>query len=262
MLLDDEATWPSEVVRFIGTNEELFDDWHGPTSEASVRDRRPGDHDDRHRFTARQYDRAILELAVLLKPYTLSPGYHCTRLTDSEIAGILRSGMQLQNGTLLRGRIRALEQDDLISPEIARSLSSTNQADDSNRAGKIWFCFFPPKLAGENGIGRFFRHWGGEALYNSHEDDSVTSPILRRLGTPAVIEADVPIASLNTHSFLSTKIVRRYFVNRGGEIREGIEHAGYSVYSLPAQAIRRIIRFPDSEFINLTQCNTWRTTLT
>jgi hypothetical protein len=77
-----------------------------------------------------------------------------------------------------------------------------------------------------------------------------------------VIEAEAPIASLNPNSSQSTRIARRYFVNRGGEIREQMEYEGYSVKSLPAPAIRRIIRFPDSEFINLTKCNAWRTLLT
>lgn len=261
MFLDSEETWPPEVVRFIERHQALFDDWNGPASEARVRDRESDRDENGHRFGARHYDRAVRELEALIKPHTLRAGYHCTRLTESEIAGILRSGMQLQNGTLLRERIDALVREGLITADVAKSLASKNQADDGNRAGKLWFCFFPPKLAGESGIGRFFRHWGGEALYNSHERDPVTSPILRRLGIPAVIEADIPIASLNPHSFLTTKIVRRYFTHRGGIIGEDLKHEGYAVSSLPPAAIRGIVRFPDSEFIDLTRCDLWRTAL-
>jgi hypothetical protein len=48
---------------------------------------------------------------------------------------------------------------------------SENQSDEKYRKNMIWFCFFLPKIAGEHGIMRFFRSWGGEALYNSHEKD-------------------------------------------------------------------------------------------
>src|ERR1700676_2031123 len=46
------------------------------------------------------------------------------------------------------------------------------------------------------GVGRFFRYWGGEALYNSHQDHAVRGPLLESIGTPCVIQADIPISNL------------------------------------------------------------------
>ena len=112
-------------------------------------------------------------------------------------------------------------------------------------------------MAGEGGIGRFFRHWGGEALYNSHEEDQITSPVLSRIGTPCLVEADVPIASLKRHEGLAFKIVRRFLISRGYNTTEPIEYEGYINHPLPAKNIKRVIHFPDPDFCSLTGCSEW-----
>jgi hypothetical protein len=262
MLLDDEATWPQEVVGVLERNRELFDDWHGPVSEARVWVREPDDPLRDPRFSARQYDQAIGQLEELLHPHTLEGGYHCTRLTESEIETIRRQGLQLQSGTSLGTRIRTLQSEGVIDAEVAAALISSNQADAVNRAAKIWFCFFHPHLAGEAGIGDFLRYWGGEALYRSHVRHPLRGPLLQRIGVPCIVVADVPIALLNRHSALSIKLMRRYFMNRGEPIAEDVDHEGYSVAALPADSIRQIRRFPEHAFIALTKCDTWRAALT
>ena len=84
-------------------------------------------------------------------------------------------------------RIEALVKDKLIAPDIAERLKSKNQADKNYRARKVWFCFFPPRNAGEHGIKRFFRHWGGEALYVCHENDPLTSHAISCIGLPRIV---------------------------------------------------------------------------
>ncbi|QQC65212.1 hypothetical protein [Paraburkholderia ginsengisoli] len=145
-----------------------------------------------HQYPASAFDRAIIDVGETLTNYSIR-GWHCTRLTDTEVASILADGMHLPNLEILRQRINTLVAAGLLSPDVAERLKTRNQADQSSRAGKLWFCFFAPKLAGEHGIGRFFRHWGGEALYNSHEADSVTSPVIRTIGAPRVVAADIPL---------------------------------------------------------------------
>lgn len=258
MRLDDESTWPAEIVQFLDQTSELFDDWEGPTSEARVRMRRPGSHSDGPRFPAKSYDQAIYGLERLLRKHTLESGYHCTRLTDAEIEVIRRNGMQLQNASSLRARIQACADGGLIDRCVAADFSTTNGANDSNRIGMIWFCFFAPHLAGEAGVEGFFRYWGGEALYRWHYGDVLKGAVLQQIGTPCLVVADVPIASLNKHSGLCTKLIRRYFQNRGGDIREDVEHVDYSVCPIPAQSIRQIVQFPGPEFAKLTRCDTWR----
>lgn len=261
MLLEDESTWPADVLHFIEQRRELFDDWEGPASEARDRNRKPGEVSRGPRFPAKAYDKAIYGLCSKLRQHTLGPGFHCTRLTDDEIEKILQSGMQLQNAASLRNRIQALQTAGLIDMRSASAFSASNSADDSNRAGLIWFCFFQPHLAGESGISGLLRHWGGEALYRWHERDASRCTLLQRLGTPCIVVADIRISCLSKNSSLSTKLVRRYFQNRGGDIREEVDHEDYTKSPVPTDAIRRIVRFPEPEFIQLTRCDTWRENL-
>ena len=160
------------------------------------------------------YDEAINGLEDTLQPYEIT-GWHCTRLTDMKAEEILRNGMQLPNATMLARRIDTLVKANQITLDVASRLKSDNQADDENRSERIWFCFFPPWMDSEDGIGSFFRYWGGEALYNSHENDQTTLSAISRIGTPRIVEADVPIASLEMCTGLAFKIVRRFLTSRG-----------------------------------------------
>lgn len=149
----------------------------------------------------------------------------------------------------------------IIESKIADRLCTENLGTEQFRVGRIWFCFFPPLRGGQSGIERFFRFWGGEALYGLHEIDPETGPILRRVGVPCVIEADVPVVALRKHSFLPMKIARKFPIERGFETGEPTEHEDPALAPIPAANIRRIIRYPDQEFCALTGCLTWKTPL-
>ena len=163
--------------------------------------------------------------------------------------------MQLPDAEMLASRIDALVKTSLITPDIARRLKSKNRA--SEQSGAVYFCFFPPRNDDEDGIGRFFRHWGGEALYVCHEDDPITSPASSCVGTPCIVEADVPISLLRMEGNLEPSIYRRYLASCGAPIKycdyeDRIEHP------LPAKSVRRVIAFPDPDFYSLTGCSEWR----
>jgi hypothetical protein len=72
----------------------------------------------------------------------------------------------------------------------------------------------------------------------------------------------VPIASLPAHGGLMFKIARRYLVSRGYRTKEPLEHEDRAKSPLAPRNIRRIIRFPDPEFIDMTRCDSWRPVLT
>ena len=236
--------WPAPVLDFLEQHYELLDRW-----EIGAPGRDP-----------RAYDQAIYGLRDILDSYAIT-GWHCTRLTTQEIANIEATGLQLPNAAVLHDRIDRLILDRQLAPELALQLKCRNQAADDNRAGRVWFCFFPPQAAGERGIERFFRHWGGEALYNSHEDDPITSLALQAIGIPALIEADIPIDALAKHGGLTFKVVRRYLIHKGLHTREPVEHADQVMHPLPAAFIRRVIRFPELDFMTLTGCAQWQTPL-
>lgn len=242
--LEQPAAWPAALQTYLGTHHELFLGWETGTS----------------RVPAALYDEAICGLMDALQPYAIR-GWHCTRLTDSEIDEIQRNGMQLPNAAMLTRRIESLVEAGQLDSATAQQLIAKNQAADANRANMLSFCFYRPRRAGESGIGRFFRHWGGEALYNSHEDDPVTSRAISCIGTPSVVEAIVPIAFLKSSTGLALNVVRRFLMSRGYRTREPVDHEDRIDRPLPANCIRRVIRFPDPAFISLTGCAGWRSPL-
>jgi hypothetical protein len=146
----------------------------------------------------------------------------------------------------------------LFDATVATRLIGANSADDANRRDRIWFCFFPPHIGGEGGIGSLLGLWGGEALYRGHDRDPEIGPLLAKIGTPCLVEADVPIESLRRHSSLDMKIVRQYLKSRGLQTSEPVDHEDCATTAIPVTKIRRIIRLGDPEFETLTKCNTWR----
>ena len=177
--LDCPPSWPAALLAYLDPHHDLFLRWEARQGEIS----------------SQVFDEAIYGLRDALQPYEIL-GWHCTRLTDTEADGILCNGMQLPNAEMLTRRIEDLVKDDLIAPDSAQRLKLENQANKKYRAGRVWFCFFPPRNAGEDGIKRFFRHWGGDAaaLYRlcRQEGETVRKLIDCLIGAVA-IGADVPV---------------------------------------------------------------------
>lgn len=242
ILLHDLSTWPLDVLEYLETHHDLFLNWELRNGKTRASDS----------------DQAIYNLRRILRgDYTIH-GYHCTRLADAEIQIIINGGMSLPNLDTLIERIRTVQSIGLLNADMADYLIGNNQADESNRAGMIWFCFFPPHYARQSGIERFFRSWGGEALYNSHERNPLLGAVLHGIGTPCIVEANVPVASLAYHGGLDFKMIRRFLVNRGFKTVEDLDHEDSARSAIPAANIIRVIRYPDPEFIALTKCNQWR----
>jgi hypothetical protein len=247
MKIDDLSSWPPEIIRFLQQHHDMFLRWHERRyADKPVAPVRP-----------EELDWAIYALDDLLRPYPLH-GYHCTRLSEAEIAHILAEGMQPPNSTRLCARIDGLLAAGLIDPAIADKLRAEHGADEPSRTGMIWFCFYPPRFAGQSAAERLFRNWGGEALYAYHEREPVTGPALRSVGTPCLVEADVPIATFGSHAGLSFKVVRRFLIDCGLQTREPVEYEGNAKQPIPADKVHRIIKFPEADFLELTGCANWK----
>ncbi len=242
--LANPTTWPRNLVNVLEKNGPLFQAWFtGNPSQSGA-----------------AFDAAHADVTAELNTCEMI-GWHCTRLTDSEIALIEATGMQLPNVQILKERIDRLVKAGQLTRLIADALKGTNQAGGMNRAGRIWFCFFAPGEAGESGIHRFFRHWGGEALYNSHEGNNVTSPVLTSIGTPCVVEAAVQIFSLSPHSYVTQRIIKRFLWGKSLFHSEPEILEGYTLSPISAGSIKRVTKHPDVEFIRLTGCENWQNPL-
>jgi hypothetical protein len=239
--LEDVSSWPDDLLAYLKKNHKLFPDWQQTRSR---------------RVEAGAYERAMHGLWDALQPYAIT-GWHCTRLTQAEIATIRSTGMQLPSADMLNRRIDAVLQEGLLTASIADRLKADNQADEEGRTGRIWFCFFPPHFGGQSGIEHFFRHWGGEALYNSHERDPEAGTAISRIGTPCLIEADVPIAILQPDSSLKTKVTLRFLIHYWYRTSISLDLEACAIQRLPIESIRRIIVHPNPEFIRLTGCDKW-----
>ncbi len=250
--------WSASLLDVLNHHHDVLYEWE------ETRARPPGTPTasdlSRSIAAARAYDRAIYAVCDALRSFAVR-GWHCTRLTDWEVEAIIADGLALPDAAMLARRIDRLVDDGTLAPGTAARLKAENQADDDNRAGTVWFCFFPPRLAGQRGIERFFRHWGGEALYNSHERDPVTSPALRAVGTPALVEADVPIALLDSPNKVASSVVRRFVIGHGCTTQELVKHEDCLTHVLPATQILRVIRHPERDFLELTGSDDWKESL-
>jgi len=248
--IDDELTWPAELYNFLSSNLDALRDWEVQQTE----NKKQLSH-ERILQLVKAYDNVIKGLRKILDNYYLH-GYHCTRLTELEIREIGSNGMSLPNVDSLSRRIRLLQNENTITSKVAELLLSDNQAGDGNRANMIWFCFFKPYIGGQLGIQRFFKSWGGEALYNSHERNPLTGTLLNGIGNPCVVEAKVPISKMEGPG-LAIKIAKQFMINKGIANKERTDHEGYINSFLPAGYIMKIHKFPEYGFIELTKCNLW-----
>lgn len=237
--IENPVSWPTDLRDYLEENLALFIDWEtGPTTTK-----------------AWQFDRFIYGLRDLLVPYSLV-GWHCSRLTEDEVVHIENTGMQPPDLAMLSRRIDALVDSGRLTAEIGGSLKASNQADDEHRAGLIYFCFFPPR-EDAYGVQDFFRYWGGEALYNFHDDDPITGPVIQNIGTPCVIEAVVPISHFRQQTSLATKVALRYAISRGHQSTEPVDHVDSIASPVPAANIRRVVPFSAAEFSELAAFDGW-----
>jgi hypothetical protein len=260
---DDETSWPEALVNALEPLTQALRAFHD--------ERRRIDLDARNDVMLRIYrpcnpyeaswNRA-LELADAAIAGHRLLGFHATRLTLPEQKSVASSGLKVLSSDLFEARLSSLEADRLVTGDQAKSLRSRHQVLDDNRSGMTWFCFNRSSLCDEDGISRLFRSWGGEALYNSHEDDVHTGPILRRIGEPCIVVAAVPIESIETFMTVGNRLLNAWASRRNILIPHQVEFEGYSRFDTSAGNVVRIVTFRHAEFLALTCHDQWDEPLT
>lgn len=238
--LNNYKTWPGILTDYLEERTAFFEKFCG----GSISYRDSGQ-------LARVYDQIVVDVKSILRPYKIL-GYHCCRLTELEIDAIKTEGMFLPNPTTLLKRVEKLVETGVIGKDVAHKLIKENDAADQYRRDILWFCFFQPYIASESGIGSFFRFWGGEALFRSHEDNIITGPILKQIGTPAIVEASLPLKDID---LVETKFVKKFMIFKKLQSHE--DHEGYIVAPLQHENIINIITHPSVRFYELTKCQEW-----
>ncbi len=186
-------------------------------------------------------------------------GFHCTRLADDEIADVWAHGLRLLSADFLQERIHRRIKAGDIPESMGLRLLNEHQAGDQYRQGCLCFVNMRSALKSKSDVGRLFRSWGGEALYNSHEDDLETGPLLRRIGTPCIWIVVLPIGQgAVTWRNVGERFVRAYLAHRGAATGNGPDLQISLLEPLPPDSIINVVRYDDPAFEMLTGCSTWR----
>lgn len=256
---NSQETWPMDLQKALEDNEASISAYHAERrridrlaeEDVMLRVHRPSNpHGD--------VWQGILSIADQSTAGRKIKGYHATRLTDGERGNVRRNGLEVLSVALLERRLEALLAEDGISSSVHTALMEQHQASDENRASMLWFGFTRRPLRDEWGIARFFRSWGGEALYNSHEDRKTTGPALRIPGRPSIITAVVPVEGVNSFMSVGQRLVNIWCEGKGISAGHGAEFEGYVKADVPASCILEITQLGDTAFNEMTRHEEWR----
>lgn len=172
--LDDQSTWPEEVVTFIREKSESID--MEENSSMSI-----GDH---------------ILLSFLRTSYLLV--YHATRLLPHEKEDIRANGLRILTGEFAAKKIRDAVEYGYLTERIGNELQhGTTSWDDSDgeRINQICLVFgkSPFKLQ-ELGLRYFFEEWGGEFISYTDAGGKYKT-CLKQIGEPAIVKALLPITA-------------------------------------------------------------------
>jgi hypothetical protein len=242
--LDHPSTWPHPLLAALAEYEQTFRAWELDLPEKSHQ----------------TFEPAMTALGQALQPYAIR-GWHCTRLTPREAREVETNGLDILGDHLIKTRISALVHSNEMDADVAEKILTTNLGTTPTREGRAWFCFQAPWQMGKSGIMPPLQIWGGEAIYANHEGDPIVGTILRRLGTPILVEADIPVSYLPSPDRIATAVSQTYLKHKGcWGVKPGrLQHFATKRISPPL--LRRLIRFPDPEFALLTGCDTLVPTL-
>ncbi len=71
-------------------------------------------------------------------------------------------------------------------------------------------------LQDQSGVYKFFRGWGGESIYNCHEIDEISRPIVMSASKPCIIRPALIPNKINFYiPNISTKLVEGFLQKRG-----------------------------------------------
>ena len=165
--------------------------------------------------------------------------------------------MAPQNVEMLQWRIKALQVTGQIGEAVAVKLAGRNQADEPARAGKLYFSFTEAPLKDELRVGDLFRYWGGEALYNSHDKDPQTGPVLAAIGSPRLVEVCLPVIDLRTPALPMRQMTQQFLASRGLSALDR-DYVDSTTRPVAAASISRILSAQDVDFDSLTGFHKWR----
>jgi hypothetical protein len=209
ILLDGIDTWPQSLRDLLNSERDLIRSYL--QEEKRIHDLVEGDVLIRLRPPKNphllRWNSIVETIRQLIRDYSII-GFHCTRLTETEIQGIRANGLRPLSPAFTQQRIERLVQEGRISPAAAQALIERNESSASNRAGHVCFFHCLSTLRDASGLYRLFRSWGGEAVYYHHEEDSPAREELRRIGTPCIVVGSLRRCDISPIRSLEERIIR------------------------------------------------------
>ncbi len=212
---DDIGSWPRNLTELLESNFEQLRGFHDQRREID----REGVECISARMRPRQnsfqqsMDDTLCEATKLVLPHKIV-GFHCTRLTPAEVGNIKANGLSPLSQELVKSRVRAAQHDGLIDRRLADKIIGCNQCKERGRAGLLWFIFTRGILRDRSAVERFFRSWGGEAIYWGREGEA-DGAALTSIGEPAIVEAAVPAERIQTYCSVGKRFTNFFLHDRG-----------------------------------------------
>ena len=248
-------TWPPALTALFNAHSETLESHGREQHRISMLSSEEGQwarnrYKDQHDHIAQRANEILGDERLL--------GFHCTRLANDEIADVRARGLHLPSADFLHERIcRRIEAGD-IPENLGSQLLKKNQADDQYRQGRLCYVNMRSVLKSKGAVGRLFRSWGGEALYNSHEADPETGQLLRRIGTPCIWIVVLPLGQgAVTWRNVGERFVRAYLAHRGAATGNGANIETRLYEPLHPDSIIDVVRYDDPAFEKLTGCSMW-----
>lgn len=186
-------------------------------------------------------------------------GFHCTRLSETDVETIRIGGLEPLSSDLLKRRLhRCVETGALVSEQV-EIFNIDNQTAHKYRRDRIWFVYSRNLLNNELGLYRLFQSWGGEALYGCHENNPETKDVLRSIGRPCIVVAAMPVASVKYYGItIGERFVGAFLDRHNVETIHDIEFSGHVRTRIEPNSIKSFIFYGEKVFEELTGCSDWR----
>ena len=188
------ATFDSELRGDLDAHAELIRDYMH-TSRRQWLEHEASDHRMAHPENPHAGEfMAVKEHILRLMEARTIRAWHYTRLTDTEVDTLRRTGIYPSSLDNIRSRFDAQVVAGAFSQEVADRLfaDSPYQSDQFDaRSGKFWMTSHPIGIE-DGGVAVFMESWGGEAAY-FWQQDAALQDMLKQLGRPRVLEIAMPL---------------------------------------------------------------------
>jgi len=260
ILADDEESWPPQVRKVFEDNLDLFK--KEIDYDRAVEARHEQDHLARwisppNPFTTER-ERVLDQAEDELRTHRLV-GYHCCRLLDCEVENILCNGMALLSPELVTRKIATALHGGHLTIDQANLLQEMAllKEDRGSRNGMIWFVFCRSTLKTVvSGLYCLLGYWGGEAIYFDHVETALGQH-LGTLGRPRVVEAEIPVQTLEVFMRTADRLLGGFLLRRNVEPPNGHTFEGHATSPVAAAMIRRVYTEGNPDFEALTGYSTW-----